>query len=149
MSNKLPKFTNHQELRIRKQFDHSEGDLTDQSDKNSCDINAIMLNYAKTGLLPVTQQKVARYIDNTQIMPLEEAHALIQDAKNLFMELPATIRKLMDNDPTKLETFIKNPENKDILLKYGVLEEKIAPLASPKSDSPSGDKVKENEEKSE
>lgn len=111
--------------RKRVQIDCSKPQLTDQSDLNMSNINTIMANYSKNGLLPHVQEKVARYIDNTQIMPLEEAHAAIQAAKNMFNELPAKIRKLMDNDPTKLVDFIKDPENEDILVKYNVLEKKF------------------------
>lgn len=118
------KITNHSELRRRVSLDCSKPVLTDQSQKGMTDINNIMLQYSKTGLLPVQQQKVAHYIDNTEIMPLEEAHKLISDAKELFYQLPAQVRKLMDNDPTKLESFIKDEENTDILLKYGILEAK-------------------------
>ncbi len=115
------KYVSDSQQRIRIKLNVSKPILTDQSDKKSADINNIMLQYAKTGLLPVQQEKLAQYIDNTKIMPLEEAHELIQGAKSMFDMLPAQIRKLMDNDPTKLESFIKDPENMDILLKHQVL----------------------------
>ncbi len=116
-------FTNLTEQRVRNSISFKESkSMTDQSAKKQTDINSIMANYAKTGLLPVQQEKVARYIDNTQIMPLEQAHELVRDAMNLFEELPAQIRKLMDNKPENMVNFIKDPENKDILIKYNVLE---------------------------
>lgn len=130
------KFTNHHELRRRVSLDMSHPKITDQSSKATADINNIMLQYSKTGLLPVTKEKVAQYIDNTNVMPLEDAHALITTARNLFMELPAQIRKLMDNDPTKLESFIQDKENFDILVKHGVLDkkvEKVSPSDPPKA----------------
>jgi hypothetical protein len=116
--------TNHSELRRRVSLDCSKPVLTDQSQKAMTDINNIMLAYSKTGLLPSQTQKLAYYIDNTEIPSLEEAHKLISDAKNMFYELPAQVRKLMDNDPTKLVSFINDEENKDILIKYGILEPK-------------------------
>lgn len=105
--------------------------MTDQSDKNYLDINNIMKNYAKTGLLPQFKEKVAHYIDATVLPSYMEAHKQIQDAKELFQQIPSPIRKLMDNNPENLEKFLKDPNNKDILLKYGVLEEKKSNL--PKS----------------
>ena len=121
----------------RVQIDCSEEMLTDQSDKNSADINNIVANYHKTGLLPEVRNKVARYVDNTNVMDLMEAHQFISEAKQMFMELPAHIRKLMDNDPRNLEQFISNPENKEVLVKYGVLEENkkvIDDTVKPKQD---------------
>jgi hypothetical protein len=106
----------------RVQLDCSKPKLTDQSDAAAADINNIMKVYQKTGILPENKQKIAYYVDNTNIPSLEEAHSLIENAKEAFMGLPSAVRKLMDNDPTKLVGFIQNPENEDILLKYGILE---------------------------
>lgn len=143
---KLKKFiiTNHTELRKRHSIDASSPKKTDQSGKNMSDINNIMDQYMKTGLLPVTQTKVAQYIDNTEIMSLEQAHDQIQHAKELFYELPATIRKLMDNDPTKLHSFITDKENYDILVKYKMIEPKVKKVEETTSqNSPSVDNVKD------
>lgn len=110
---------------VRIQHDVSKPVITDQSDANSADINVIMANYAKTGVLPATREALAQYVDNTQVVSLEEAHALIKDAQDMFMQLPAEIRKLMDNDPAKMEQFIADPKNKDILVKNGIIEEAL------------------------
>lgn len=107
----------------RVQIDCSEEKLTDQSFAKAADINNIMANYHKTGVLPHVKEKVARYIDNTEIPSLMEAHELVQYAQEMFMELPAHIRKLMDNDPTQLQAFIADPQNKETLVKYGLFIE--------------------------
>lgn len=140
------KLTNHQELRQRQSIDVSSPKITDQSSKKMTDINNIMLQYSKTGLLPVQQEKLARYIDNTKIMPLEEAHAQITRAREMFYDLPAQIRKLMDNDPTKLVSFIRDEDNKEILLKHGILKKAVVSQDETKSQDethshPSGDKI--------
>ena len=113
--------------------------MTDQSDKNMVDINSIMANYAKTGLLPAFKEKVESYIDTTQIPSYIEAQAQIREAGELFEQLPAPVRKLMDNNPANLEKVISNPEYKDILLKYGVLEEskpvQVEDKSSPKQEN--------------
>lgn len=96
--------------------------MTDQSDKNYLDINNIMKNYAKTGLLPQFKDKIAQYIDVTQIPSYMDAHNQISRARELFMQLPSPIRKLMDNNPANLEKVVSNPNYKDILMQYGILE---------------------------
>lgn len=130
---------------------------TDQSDKNMCDINSIMKNYVKSGILPNFKEKVAQYIDTTQIPSYIDAHKQITRANKLFEDLPSEIRKLMDNNPANLEKVIQNPLYKEKLLEYGILEEKsedssyqdaikkvAADLASakPTSDSASGETSK-------
>jgi hypothetical protein len=118
-------------------IDCSKPVLTDQSDKKSSDINTIMANYAKTGLLPVQQEKIAQYIDNTEIPSLEQAHDLIREAQEQFIALPSDIRKLMDNDPRKLQGFISNPENRTMLENYGILKKQVAPVPEEVSNPPS------------
>jgi len=111
-------------LRKRVQIDCSKPVLTDQSGKKAADINNIMAQYAKTGLLPETRDRIAQYVDNTNTPSLEQAHELITNARNLFLELPAPVRKLMDNNPANLVEFISNPENREYLEKHGVLNKK-------------------------
>lgn len=118
------KITNHSELRIRRQIDCSEPVLTDQSSKNACDINVIMANYNKTGMFSHVSLQQPQYIDNTTIPNLEQAFSIARIASDMFMELPAYIRKLMDNNPANLENFIADNENKEILQKYGILTSK-------------------------
>lgn len=96
--------------------------MTDQSDKNYLDINTIMRNYAKTGLLPQFKEKVSQYIDTTQIPSYMDAHEQIQRASELFNQLPSPIRKLMDNNPANLEKVISEPKYHDMLIEYGILE---------------------------
>lgn len=112
--------------------------MTDQSDKNYLDINNIMENYSKTGLLPQFKEKVAQYMDASILPSYIEAHSQIREAKELFEAIPSPIRKLMDNNPANLEPFLKDPENKDILIKYGVLEKKEQKFSSPSSSGGKG-----------
>lgn len=125
------KITNHHELRRDVSIDCSEPVLTDQSYKNACDINLIMANYAKTGMLPHFQTSQPQYIDNTEIPNLMEAFEITRHATDLFNQLPADVRRLMDNNPANLEEFVNNPENKDILLKNGVLVKREEPKTDP------------------
>lgn len=108
----------------RVQYETIGPSMTDQSDKNYLDINNIMKNYAKTGLLPQFKEKIAQYIDTTQIPSYMEAQEQMSKAKQLFMQLPSEVRKLMDNNPANMEKVIVNPDYKDILIKYGIYEEK-------------------------
>lgn len=112
--------------------------MTDQSDKNMVNINTIMANYAKTGVLPQFPDKVAQYMDTTQIPSYMEAQEQIRHAKELFDQLPSIIRKDMDNNPQKLESYLQNPKNHELLQKYGIIKKQVE--TSPKSDSPSVDK---------
>lgn len=124
------KITNHHELRTRVSLDASKPQLTEQSHKNSCDINYITAQFQKTGIFP-PNNKVAYYADNTNIPQLEDAFKAVSEAKSAFLDLPANIRRLMDNDPSKMEEFLRDDANTEILLKYGVLEKRVEPVKEP------------------
>jgi len=115
------KITNHHELRRRSTIDCSEPKITDQSYKSLCDINNIMSNYAKTGMLSHVTTIQPSYLDNTLVPTLEHAHDIVKAANRAFYDLPPTVRKLMDNNPQNLENFINDPENSQILQKHGIL----------------------------
>jgi len=121
------KSLNYQTQRNRQSIDCSHPILTDQSSKNMCDINKIVAQYAKTGMLPQFQQKIPQYGDFSNLPTLAAAMEIVQEAKQQFMELPANIRKLMDNDPRKFETFLQDPTNHETLLKAGLIVQKPIP----------------------
>lgn len=124
------KLTNHHNLRKRTAIDASRPVLTEQQHKNSCDINHIVAQYNKTGVMP-EGTRIPQYIDNTSIPSLEEAFSVVKQAQEAFLDLPANIRRLMDNDPAKMEQFLSDKDNTDILVKYGVLEIKTPPVKEP------------------
>lgn len=120
---------------------------TDQSDKNMVNINNIMLQYQKTGLLPQFKEKVTQYIDTTQIPSYMEAQAQIREAKSLFEQLPSQVRKLMQNNPENLEKVLENPDYTEMLIKYGILDKKEAkPVAKQEQAKPAA-KAKSDDKK--
>lgn len=131
--------------RVKSGKDFSEPKLTDQSAKNDADINVIMKRYQKTGLLPNIQKIEASYLDVSEVPSLETAFKMSQDAVDRFYELDPTLRKLMNNDPSELENFVSNPENEEILLKYGVLEKKNQVNTKPDDKTPTPKKGVKNE----
>lgn len=95
--------------------------LTDQSQAAASDINNIADQFQRTGILP-QPVRIPKYQDNTQTPTLEDAFRAVSEAKLAFQSLPAEVRKLMDNDPLKMEAFISDEKNGDLLLKYGIIE---------------------------
>ena len=124
------KLTNHHNLRKRKAIDASRPVLTEQQHKNSSDINYIVAQYKKTGVMP-EGSRIPYYVDNTSTPSLEDAFRTVSEAREAFLDLPANIRRLMDNDPAKMEQFLSDSDNTEILIKYGVLEKKTEPVKEP------------------
>lgn len=105
----------------RRGVDCSSPVLTDQSYKKSSDINNIVKAYQKTGILPKKKME-GHYGDFSQVPTLEASFEAANLALEAFMSLPADVRKLMDNDASKLELWLSDAKNQKMAQEYGLLE---------------------------
>ena len=72
--------------------------LTERHHAKTCNINAIMAKYNKTGLVDHINRHEARYGDVSGA-DFQRAQNLIAEQKTIFHELPAAVRAAYDNDP--------------------------------------------------
>lgn len=107
----------------RVQYHCGDVSMTDPASQKESDINNIMAHYTKTGMLPQISIP-GEYRDNSDTPSLEDAFRIAKSAQDAFYRLPPNVRKLMDNDPSQLENFIADPNNRDYLFKEGVLIER-------------------------
>lgn len=99
--------------------------LTRQEFADECDINKLMAQYEKTGILPSNvNNDVPRYLDVSDVPDLPSALNMLADATAAFMALPAITRREFDNDPVKFINFAENPENIEKMREW-----KLAPPA--------------------
>lgn len=111
--------------------------LTMQSMAAECDINNIVSKYQKTGLLDHVQKHGPQYGDMSSSHDFTEAMNLVTEAQSMFEELPSSIRKKFNNDPTEFLDFVAEPENRDEMVILGLLD---APTGSAEPDpAPAGD----------
>lgn len=95
--------------------------LTQQALKSECDINKIMSQFAKTGLLPeAMSDRKGSYGDFSQITSFHEAKSLVRSAHDQFMTLPSYVRNYFSNDPENLLVFLDNPDNQDKAVELGL-----------------------------
>lgn len=95
--------------------------LTRQEFAEECDINVLMAQFEKTGILPAAMNRTEpRYLDVSDVPDLASALTMLHDATNAFMSLPATTRREFDNDPVKFINFAENPENIEKMRSWGL-----------------------------
>lgn len=92
-----------------------------QSFKEECDINNILAQYAKTGLLTPVTSRPPMFVDVSDVGDYRTALENVRTARDLFMQLPATIRATFDNDPATFLDFASDPDNEDELREMGLL----------------------------
>jgi len=98
---------------------------TKQSFKAECDVNNILKNYNKTGVMPENFNP-GEFRDVTGI-DYQESMQMVASASSMFNELPSALRKRFKNDPAELLTFTSDDKNIEEAYKLGLLREDYEP----------------------
>lgn len=102
---------------------NDEPSMTQQSDKDDCDINIIMKKFGHTGSFPQRTDQ-PEYGDYLEADDYRTGLDRINAANEMFMELDPTIRKEFENDAAKFLEFVHNPENIDKMIEMGLATRK-------------------------
>lgn len=111
--------------RVQLSFENDPG-LTEQSHRDACCINRIMARYQKTGLVPVYEGMVPQYEDFSNVNDYHTAMNTVIAAQELFMALPALVRKEFNNDPAEFLEAVENPAQRQKLIDLGIIAAKDA-----------------------
>lgn len=104
--------------------------MTQQHMKKECDINFIVSQFRKTGMISHAKQYEGSYEDYDAI-DFHQAMNIIADANSMFESVPAQVRAEFDNDPGQFVKFVTNPANKDEMVKMGLMRAPLGKLELP------------------
>lgn len=102
--------------------------FTDQSQKDSCDINKIIDRYRETGYLvdpmhPGVRQPM--FGDFSFCVDYQECLDLIERADAAFMTLPSKVRERFHNNPQEIFDFLNNEKNRAEAEELGLIEKSL------------------------
>jgi len=112
--------------------------LAHQSFKGEADVNNIMSRYTKTGLLvdpSIPRSRSPQYGDFTSGNDFTSIQRRVAAVNQAFEALDSDIRKMFDNDPSKMLDFISNPANAAEAFKLGLIKDDPQ-MVLPFSDQP-------------
>lgn len=98
--------------------------MTDQSYKDSTDINKIIAKHARAGTLSMLAEHKGQFGDFADF-DFVTAQNTIARAKSIFHGLPGEVRREFNNDPAQFFAYVNDPANKDRL------EQLLPQLAQP------------------
>lgn len=107
-------------VRRRVRFFCEGQSLTKQSMKAECDINGIMKRFERTGLISHVVAREAYFANVSEVPDFAQAVAVVRDAENMFMSLPAKLRARFDNDAAKYVQFCGDPANYQEMMDLGL-----------------------------
>ena len=131
-------------------YDHKTGEfitppsLTKQEFKRESDINNILKQYSKTGMLTHLNVRAAQgmYTDLPDALDFQESLGLVRDAEARFMTLPAKLRDRFGNDPAQFLAFATDPANLEEMRELGLAIKPALPDATKdQAPPPSSDKT--------
>jgi len=108
---------------------------TKQAPKAETDINLMVGRYKKTGEFRNVNPKQPRYGDFSEAVSLEEAFQQVADANQSFMQLPARVRALAQNDPITLLEMLADEGATAALVEAGLPVKQAAPAENVTSPS--------------
>lgn len=127
------------QLSLKKFFE--DVSLTKQSSKDDCDINNILAKYQRTGLLEFVNERQPQYADFSGF-DFHGSMQVVAKANEMFSDLPATVRKRFNNEPSEFLAFVDDPNNFDEAVKLGLAyprsEGGAAASAAPASEGGAG-----------
>lgn len=101
--------------------------LTRQEFAADADINTIMAQYEKTGVISHVNNTPPQYLDLSDTPDLQTAITIMRDAETAFMSLPAVVRATFDNNSIKFIDFAQNPANIEKMREWGLAPPPPAP----------------------
>lgn len=118
--------------RLQKAFEKPS--LTRGSETANTDIKALVRRYGGINAVSNAALRPENFQDISNI-PRDRIGAVLQinEANNLFKELPLKVRQAIDHDPRKLEAWIQ--ANPQLSMEYGLLVE-TKPAPSPENPEP-------------
>lgn len=114
-----------------------------QASKDETDVNIIMANYAKTGVVTHQNTKQPMYGDFSNSITLQEALKVAEAAKAGFQNLPPEVRFLAGNDPVKFLQMVESGEHTEAFQKAGLTKPIDVTKAGPKPDAKREDPPKD------
>ncbi len=142
MSTTTPERPGRAGPRVSLSLDRSGG--ANPADAAGTNINSLVANFKKTGTMPNVQLQNPLYGDFT--FPTDDIHQIreaVHQAEARFMQLPADVRTLAQNDWVEFLTLYNNPESRELLIKAGLIVTNKPPIEEPPTTSPAAPETTE------
>lgn len=108
---------------------HSDELVTRQDFKAECDINTILRQYSKTGVITHVQKNRPTYTDLPDGLDYQRSMNIILEGQEAFDGLPSSVRSRFGNDPATFLLALSDPDQRGYLTEVGVF--KTPPVSGP------------------
>lgn len=128
----------YSQQRRRVQVDFGTELITKQAHKAECDINNILNQYKRTGIITHVQSARAIYTDLPSDVDYQQSLNTLMAAEAAFLDLPAVVRDHFHNDPAQFLAAFGDDKQADKLREFGLLRAAEPSPPLPASPPPGG-----------
>lgn len=96
--------------------------MTKQSCKDECDINKILKQYQRTGIISHINNSKSQYLDLPSDVDYQFSMNTLIQAQDAFASLPSVVRDYFSNDPEKFLSAFGDPKMRNRLQEWGLLK---------------------------
>lgn len=107
--------------RTRVTVDTGTESMTKQSHKAECDINTILKQYQKTGIITHINNQQPLYTDLPSDIDFQQSLEILNRAEDAFASLPSKVRDHFNNSPQEFLEAFKDPRQRDYLTEMGLI----------------------------
>lgn len=100
---------------------NNEPSMTKQSFRDEANVNFIVSQYQKTGMLQHREVHEGQYGEFADL-DYHTAMNIVTSADQMFQSLPSNVRNRFANDPALFLDFVQDPENQDEMAAMGLRE---------------------------
>lgn len=137
------RITEREDGSLRVQTVNEDPEMTKQSFKDECDINFILRDYERSGVVRSLNKARAVFADVSELGDYADALMVVQEAEEAFMALPAKTRKVFNHSPAEFLDAAHDPDKRDLLVQAGLIPPEkaadafVSPEGAPGSPEPS------------
>lgn len=113
--------------RIRVQFSCGSELITKQAMKDECDINNILKQYKRTGIIAHINAQEPVYTDLPDQFDYQQALNTQMQADAAFATLPSVVRAHFGNNPAALLAALNDPSQREKLTELGIIRKPEQP----------------------
>lgn len=106
--------------RRRVPLECNDKSLTQQSFRDSVDINSIISRFSKQGGVPAMEYTADLFADFSSLGSYQDCMNAVIDANEIFDTLPPGIRNRFSNSPGDFLDFVSDPSNLDEMIELGL-----------------------------
>jgi len=103
-----------------------------------CDINNILKQFSKTGIINHINSNSQQYIDLPDNLDFQSSLQIIAEASDAFASLPSKVREHYQNDPSRFLGALQDPRERDYLTEIGVFKSPVVNAPAPPPDASGG-----------